>query len=193
MNTRAVTYIACGQICFAFFLVVCVALHPGFVLKANEGGISNYGIHIKTVVPYTLALGLAGFFSHRAAGLFTSEHTSVRHFGLLLRVYSWLLLAMLLTTYTYALDTTLKDLHIATGVMIILFETVASVWMYQLLKRPRWDGALLGVELFGFVLAAVTFLGGLHVLFVAQLLTGASFALLLVHTGQRLAALAPES
>lgn len=192
MNTRAVTYVACGQISFAFFLAVCIALHPGFVLKANEGGISNYGIHIKTVVPFTLALGLAGFFSHRAAGLFASENTPFRHFGLLLRVYSWLLLAMLTSTYTYALDTALKDLHIATSVVIIVLETVASVWMYQLLERPRWDGALLVAELFGFVLAAVTFFGGLHVLFVAQLLTGVSFALLLVHTGQRLAALAPE-
>ena len=53
MNSRAAAHIALGQISFGFFITVCVALHPGFVLKWNEGGVSNYGVHLKTALPYT--------------------------------------------------------------------------------------------------------------------------------------------
>ena len=47
-----------GEVAFVLFTGVCVALHPGFVLKRNEGGLSDYGVHIKTTVPYTLSLVL---------------------------------------------------------------------------------------------------------------------------------------
>ena len=53
MNSRAAAHIALGQISFGFFITVCVALPPGFVLKSNEGGVSNYGVHLKTALPYT--------------------------------------------------------------------------------------------------------------------------------------------
>ena len=67
-KTRAVTYIVWGQILFVLFIGVCVALHPGIVLKSNEGGVSNYGIHIKTALPYTLALGLARVLQSPSGG-----------------------------------------------------------------------------------------------------------------------------
>ena len=69
MNSRAAAHIALGPISFGFFITVCVALHPGFVLKWNEGGVGNYGVHLKTALPYTLALGLVAGFSHSAASI----------------------------------------------------------------------------------------------------------------------------
>jgi hypothetical protein len=47
----AVTYVVRGEFAFLLFTGVCVALHPGIVLKWNEGGMSNYGLHLKTAVP----------------------------------------------------------------------------------------------------------------------------------------------
>jgi hypothetical protein len=51
MKSRAVAFVTYGQLLLAFFLALCVALHPGFVLKSDEGGMSNYGIHLKTFAP----------------------------------------------------------------------------------------------------------------------------------------------
>ena len=187
MKSRAVVLVACGQFSLLIFLMVCVALHPGFVLKANEGGLSNYGIHQKTFVAYTLALGAPALLSLLAARSITDGESVTRHFRLLLVSYGWIVLLTLLSTYPYSLTTTLRDLHIAFGSVLIVFETLASVWMYRRLGNTRWNLQLLGVQLLGFVLAVLTIFGLLHVLFVTQLLTCGAFAILLVRTTKKVA------
>jgi len=59
--------VAVGQWGFAGGVAIAVALHPGFVLKANEGGISDYGVHLRTAVPYDLALVCAALGAYLAA------------------------------------------------------------------------------------------------------------------------------
>ena len=54
MNTRSSKYVTYGQWNLIVFVLLCLSIHPGFVLKRDEGGFSNYGVHIRTVVPYTL-------------------------------------------------------------------------------------------------------------------------------------------
>jgi hypothetical protein len=190
MSNRAVGCIAYSQICFGFFIGVCVVIHPGLVLKWNEGGMSNFGIHVKTAIPYTFALGLASLLSHRGAVLLDRFATSTHQFVRVLKTYSWLIAIVLVSTYGYSLDVVLKDIHIATGIAITLFELAASLWMYRYLGRSPRDTTLIAVQLVGFVLAALTFVGALHVLFLTQILTGVSFALLLVRSARRAATLA---
>jgi hypothetical protein len=176
-NTAAVRDVTLGQVSFAFFIAICVALHPGFVLKSNEGGLSNFGVHTKTVLPYSLALALAAGFSLRAASLLRGQTTSSLRVARLLRTYGALIVLTLVTTYGYTLNTGLKDLHVGVGVVITVFEFVASLWMYRELRSLHLVAV---VELCGFVLAVLTFFGVLHVLFLTQLLIGGSFALFLV-------------
>lgn len=176
--------VALGQLGFLFFLAVCVALHPGLVLKANEGGMSNYGVHLKTVVPYTLALLSPGLFTQRATARFRVMSARQRQFRLLLLTYCVLIILTLLTTYGYTLDTVQRDVHVAVGVVIIVFESAASLWMYHALRRHR---GILVVQLLGLALAALTFFGALHVLFLSQIVTGGAFAILLVATCRQLA------
>jgi Domain of unknown function (DUF5009) len=181
---RAVTRdVALGQLGFLFFLIVCVALHPGLVLKANEGGMSNYGVHLKTVFPYTLALLSPALFTQRAAARLHVMSPRQRRFRFLLLTYCVLITLTLLTTYGYTLDTVQKDVHIAVGVLIIVFESGASWWMYRALGRHR---DVLVVQLLGLVLAALTFFGALHVLFLSQVVTGGAYAILLVATCREL-------
>lgn len=174
--------IVLGQVCFLVFLSVSVALHPGFVFKADEGGISNYGIHLKTAIPYSLAFLLCSYFSVAAARHYREPDGSARGFRYLLDTYSGLLLLTLLSTYGYKLNVGLKDAHITVGVLTITFELVASAWMYAQL-RGTWDAAFLVLQLGGFVLAGLTFLGALHLLFLGQALADVGFALLLIHMG----------
>jgi hypothetical protein len=167
---------ALGQISFACFIALCVALHPGFVLKSNEGGLSNYGVHAKTVLPYTLALGLAAIFSMRAARQCRQSELA-RPLEKLLLAYGVLTLLTLVTTYSYTRDSALKDLHVGVGVLITVFEFVSCLWIYRSVRRRRH---FVYIAVVGFILAVLTFFGALHVLFLTQLLIGGSFAFLLI-------------
>jgi hypothetical protein len=171
--------VAAGQIAFAALIALCVTLHPGLVLKVNEGGMSNYGVHAKTAAPYCVALlvpvVLCADVSRRAVA------TSVpsRRFIAMLRTYSGLLFLVLITTFPYTLNTGLKDLHVGAGILITLFESATSIWMYRAIHTLR---TALVLQFFGLGLAILTFVGALHVLFVSQLVTGVPFAILLVRT-----------
>jgi hypothetical protein len=185
-KARAVTYIVWGQILFVVFIGVCVALHPGIVLKSNEGGVSNYGIHIKTALPYTLALGLLAFYSRRAAALYSKRYGPTRRLRRVLTAYSVIVIVMLFSTYVYSLNHVLRDIHIGFGTVLITFESFAAIWMFGRIRRV-WDGVFVVTQLAGALLAFVTIVGVLHVLFLAEELANAGFACLLIHTAQRVA------
>jgi hypothetical protein len=171
--------VAFGQIGFALFIGLCVVLHPGYVIRANEGGISNYGVHLKTVVPYSLALLLPAGLTYRASRHLDVSSEPRRHLCTVLRFYSGLIFFTLLTTYTYKIDTTFRDVHVGVGVVITIFELGASLWMYRVLRTLV---VLLFFELVGFVLATLTIFGALHLLFATQVISGVAFAILLVQT-----------
>lgn len=181
MNDRVTRDVFWSQVAFAFFIAVCVALHPGLVLKKDEGGMSNFGVHLKTVLPYTLALGLASALSFRAGQFVVASSPQRQQLKRVLRCYSALILLTLLTTYGYTLDAPLKYLHITVGVVITVFEFAASWWLYRRLRSLQLVVATSAV---GFVLAVLTFFGVVHLLFVTQLLVGVSFALLLVRASR---------
>jgi hypothetical protein len=172
--------IVLGQVSFFVFLSISVALHPGFVFKLNEGGVSNYGIHLKTAIPYSLAFILCSYLSATAARHYRSSDGVARRLRQLLYTYTCLLLLTLLSTYGYTLNAELKQIHIVVGVVTIIFELVASLCMYAQLNGP-WDTLFIVVQLGGFVLAGLTFLGAMHLLFLGQALADVGFALLLIH------------
>jgi hypothetical protein len=183
-NERAASLVVGAQVCFALCIVVCVAIHPGFVLKRNEGGMSNYGIHLETALPYTLALlGLAGF-SRRAAALYRHDDSTVRRLRRVLYAYSVIVFVMLLSTYVYTLNLTLRDVHFGFGTVLICFEIASSLWMWRLCRRFVWDDVFLFMQMAGSVLCLATIVGALHVLFFAEMLTAGGFAGLIIHTSR---------
>lgn len=181
--SRPARDVAIGQMGFALLIAVCVALRPSLVLKANEGGISNFGVHAATVVPYTLALGLPAVFSATAARGLRDVPARARRLRTTLLCYSALITLTLLSTYPYRLDRTLTDLHDALGIVLTLFESVVSVWMCYVLGRFR---LVLSAQLAGLVVGGLTMSGVLHVLFVSEMVSGLAFAFLLVLTTERL-------
>jgi hypothetical protein len=182
---RAVTYVVRGELAFLFFTGVSVALHPGFVL--NEGGMSNYGLHIKTAVPYTLALSLLAVNSWRAAQLYGGAERRSRRLSWLLRAYSAVVLSVMLSTYFYSRSIELKDIHFALGTLLVILVGVGSLWMYQLWPSSTPIRMLLCVQLLGDLLALLTVGGTLHFLFLAEILSNVGFAALVIRTGRRLA------
>ena len=102
----------------------------------------------------------------------------------MLYAYSAIVLVMLVSTYVYTLNVALRDFHFGFGTVLILFEVTSSVWMFLLFRRFVWDGVFLAMQLAGSVLCLVTIVGVLHVLFFAEMLTGAGFAGLIIHTSR---------
>jgi len=175
-----------SQWCLAFFSAVCVALHPGLVLKWNEAGFSNYGIHIATAIPYSIAFLGCAFFAARAARLLVGLKSSARHFAVMLVMYVVLMLCSLVSTYGYTLNHFLKNTHTVVGIVTMLFEPLASLWMYRRLRTTAWTRTLLVLELLGLATAAIDYFAILHVLFLAQVLTAFAFGALLVRSSGRL-------
>jgi hypothetical protein len=182
---RAVTYVVRGELAFLFFTGVSVALHPGFVLKWDEGGMSNYGLHIKTVIPYTFGLSMLALNSWRAARLYASADSRSRRLCFVLTTYSAVVLSVMLSSYFYSRNIELRDLHFAFCTLLVVLVGVASLWMYRLWLASRQSRLLLSVQLLGDLLALLTLVGALHVLFLAEMLSNIGFFAFLVRTGLR--------
>ena len=185
---RALRNVVTGEIAFLFFTAVSVALHPGFVLKRNEGGMSNYGLHIKTALFYTLALGLLALYSHRAALLYKDGDTRSSRLRLLLISYSSIVFLVLMSTYFYSMNVVLKNVHFTIGTALIVTVGVGSLWMYRQWPPSMVVRLLLFVQLAGDFLALMSAIGALRVLFLAEMLSNIGFAALLVRTCRRVAA-----
>jgi hypothetical protein len=151
---RAFSCVVRGEITFLLFTAVSVALHPGFVLKRNEGGMSDYGVHIKTVAFYTIALLCLALYSRRAALLFPKDGDR-RTKGLrsLLMAYSAVVFFVLLSTYGYTLNSVLKDIHFALGTALIVVVGVGSLWMYRQWPSTVGVGVLLFIQIVGDVIS----------------------------------------
>jgi hypothetical protein len=172
---------------FLFFTVVCVALHPGFVLKGNEGGLSDYGVHLKTAIPYTLSLVLLVALNLRAASQESDGDQRTRRLRFLIRSYCGVLVLVLFSTYGYTLNGTLKNVHFALGTLLIIVVTAGSLWLYRSWPPSPFVRMCLFVQLTGDVLNLLTAFGGLHVLFVAEMLSNIGFASILIRSGRKIA------
>jgi hypothetical protein len=184
---RAATNLVWGESSFLAFTVVCIALHPGFVMKANEGGLSDYGVHLKTVVPYTLSLALLAVFNLRAAAVYANGDQRRRRLRRLLLTYSSVVLVVMFSTYVYSLNSELKNLHYALGTVLIIVVTVGSLWLFRLTPPSNLVRMFLVVQLTGDVLNVLTAFGKIHLLCAAEVLSNIGFAAILIRTGRKLA------
>jgi hypothetical protein len=167
-------------------LFVCFLLIPHFLLESNEGGVSNYGTYLKTVVPYTLGLGICGISTIRAAGTLPAATVSRYLLQWSLRILGLLYLLVLLSTYPYKLNIIFDTIHQYVGVTLVLYMLALSVWLALVFVRGTVNILLLISESVGFLLATATYFNLIHILFIAELLMSAAFGVLLVRTADML-------
>jgi hypothetical protein len=180
VRSRIVGNVIASQCALFLGWGVCIVVVPHFLFERDEGGVSNFGLHADTVVPYSLAFLVCSAFLWRAAGGIDGVDADCRRFRVELQVLASLLLLVLVTTYAYKANSFLHGVHVVAGVAITCFESFAACWMVAAFVRTPVVLVLLGVELLGFVVAALTLLGRVHLLFVSQLLTSVAFGLLLI-------------
>jgi hypothetical protein len=162
-----------------------VALHPGYVLARHEGGISEYGVHVKTAVLYTLAWAVLAGGNLRAARACGGRGVRSEKVRKLLLFYSAVSLLVLLSTYFYSLDAVLEYIHYGLGAILVTFMSVAAYWLYRQLADVSWARAILWVQLIGSIAALLSIVGVLHVLFAAESISNVGCAILLAKTCSR--------
>jgi hypothetical protein len=179
VNSRLLRWVVFGEVAFLFFMGASVALHPGYVLARHEGGISEYGVHIKTAILYTLAwtvLAGGNMRAARACGGCGVRSEKVRK---LLLFYSATSLLVLVSTYFYSLDAVLSYVHYGFAAVLVVFMSVAAYWAYRQLTAVPWARAALWVQLLGSMSALVSIVGPLHILFCAETISNVGCAILL--------------
>ncbi len=164
---------------------VGVALHPGFVLARREGGISEYGVHVKTAVLYTLAWVVLAVGNMRAARACAGRGVRSEKVRKLLLFYSGASLLVLVSTYFYSVDAVLKYIHYGFGAVLVVFMSTAAYWLYRQLLDVPWARAILWVQVLGSIAALLSIVGVLHVLFGAETISNVGCAILLAKTSSR--------
>jgi hypothetical protein len=181
----AVRWVLFGEIAFLFFMGVSVALHPGYVLARREGGISEYGLHAKTAVLYTLAWTALAGSNVRAARACEGRGACSETVRKLLLFYSVAIFLVLISTYFYSLDAVLKYIHYGFGAVLVTFMSVAAYWLWRQLTDVSWARAVLWVQVLGSLAALFSIVGVFHVLFCAETISNVGCAVLLAKTCSR--------
>ncbi|HUB93136.1 MAG TPA: hypothetical protein VMB52_01390 [Verrucomicrobiae bacterium] len=155
---------------------------PRFLFTSNEGGVSNYGVYTLTIAPYTLAFGLCGICMIQTAQILPTTMRHRRTLQWLIAGIGWLYLLALESTYPYQVNGIFDALHVGIGVALFLAQSMGAVWIMRAYKGNGLRDILFGMQMLGLCLLILTFFGFLHVLLVAEVLTGASFGALLIQT-----------
>jgi hypothetical protein len=185
VNSRLLRWVVFGEVAFLFFMGVGVALHPGYVLARHEGGISEYGVHVKTAVLYTLAWAVLAGGNMRAARACGGRGIRSEKVRKLLLFYSAASLLVLVSTYFYSLDAVLSYIHYGFAAILVVFMSTAAYWLYRQLSDVPWARAILWVQLLGSIAGLLSIVGALHVLFCAESISNVGCAILLVKTCSR--------
>jgi hypothetical protein len=185
VNSRLLRWVVFGEVAFLFFMGAGVALHPGYVLARHEGGISEYGVHVKTAVLYTLAWVVLAGGNMRAARACGGHGVRSEKVRKLLLFYSAASFLVLISSYFYSLDAVLKYIHYGFGAILVVFMSTAAYWLCRQLTDVPWARATLWVQVLGSIAALLSIVGALHVLFCAETISNVGCAILLAKTCSR--------
>jgi hypothetical protein len=180
----AAQHLLLGQILFFSFLAVCCFLL--FNGKVLDYGISTFGTHPVTLVPYYLAFACAGWSIHRACQALKQPP------GLkwLRRALYLMAIAMVgVAAIPYSLSAAMMALHDACSVIVFVVELAIGLWLTLKVMRGTWQTGLFVLQAASAMAAALSliFLQIVyhplpivkHDMFFAQLAFQAAFAVLL--------------
>lgn len=181
INMNILRQIMWGQGILYAGLLVCIILEPQG-LGANDG-ISYYGIHLRTVVPYLLGLLGAAYFCWQAGS--RMEQPQLRPVQISLLFFSLLIAGIVVTPYS--VDRWFDYMHTALGSALFSLQLVLSGWLIWQLKYSWWSVLLGLTELAGGILSAIYLKPTHGFLLQAQILFQLAFGALLVLGLSRLA------
>jgi hypothetical protein len=152
MENKAVRYFIYGQVSFLLSVSICIFLLPES-LFINDG-ISYFGAHKLTVVPYSIGLLLMAWFSYKVAQSLPKKSYKIVKIGF--KTFSFLLVTVV--AVPYGINFTLEYTHtlLSAGLFLVQF-----ILMWWLAFKVKWDGLSLFLLLLmaAEMIATVMYLG----------------------------------
>jgi hypothetical protein len=166
-----------SQIALSSLLLLCSVITPSVV--SSEGGVSNFGNRLATVVPYTLSFSLCALFLCMAAAALARVHPTRRGYARILVGVALLDLLVLVSTYPRHINLLYSEIHDDLGIALFAYQFVFSVWLLARGWGRRAFGYLV-VEVGGSLIGLLSILKAVHLLYYGQMIGGIGFGLLLV-------------
>lgn len=176
MANEVVRYLKYSQFSFFGSLVVCFMLEPTVI--ASNLGISYYGNHKLTIIPYLLGLLLTSYFIIKAARALPRMSRTFNALAEALIAIALLIVGVLLTPYSV---TTLFDrAHVLASGILFVVELVLATWLIMMTYGDRVSLALLIIQIFGAIIATVSLVTSIELMLTGQVITQLAFGLLLI-------------
>jgi hypothetical protein len=166
-----------SQIVLAGLLALCSAIAPSVV--SSDGGVSNFGNRLTTVVPYTLSFTLCALFLSLAAVALTKIRPDQQWCALALVGVAVLDLLVLVSTYPRHIDLLYSEIHDDLGIALFMYEFVLSIWLSLRGWGPQ-AAVFFSIEVGGSLVGLLSILKVVHLLYYGQIVGGVGFGLLLV-------------
>ena len=132
------TYFVKGQLWLFASAFLCMFLLPD-AIQTNDG-ISYYGVHIETVLPFTLGLLATAWYSFNIVR--TSKGLLSREVRFLTAAVGALLVGLVVTPHT--LNTFFWAMHVMLGVLLFFTQYILMTWLMVTMRRDT-TGVLLVV------------------------------------------------
>ena len=161
-----------SQIALSSLLVLCSCIAPSVV--SSDGGVSNFGNRLATVVPYTLSFSLCSLFLCVAAVGLTKVRPDRTWPGLALVGVAVLDLLVLASTYPRHINLLYSEIHDDLGIALFAFEFVCSIWLL-ISGWSRQTALFLSIEIAGSLVGLLSILKIVHLLYYGQMVGGVGF------------------
>jgi hypothetical protein len=172
-----------SQIALSGLLALCSFIAPSVV--SSDGGVSNFGNRLTTVVPYTLSFSLCALFLSLAAAALVKVWPERKLYGLTLVGLALLDLLVLVSTYPRHLNLLYSEIHDDLGIALFAYEFVWSIW-FVVQGWGRETAALFLIEVGGSLVGLLSILKIVHLLYYGQVIGAIGFGLLLVRAFPRI-------
>jgi hypothetical protein len=159
-------------------LLICALLDPQVVVK-NEG-ISYFGNHWITLLPFAIGMGIASYFVYRAAYLLPLRNARQHLIKEALTTISILLVGVVVTPFS--INTFLNACHTLISGALFILELLLAGWLVLQTPRSWLHYGLLLVQSAGALLAMLSLAEVVHFMLTGQLLTQIAFIWLFVRT-----------
>ena len=172
-----------SQIALTSLLALCSCIAPSVV--SSDGGVSNFGNRLTTVVPYTLSFSLSVLFLTFAAAALVRVRPDRKWYGLTLVGVAVLDLLVLVSTYPRHINLSYSELHDDLGIALFAYEFVWSIWLV-IRGWGREAAGLFSIEVGGSLVGLLSILKIVHLLYYGQIIGAIGFGLLLVRVFPRI-------
>jgi hypothetical protein len=156
-------------------LIICGLLSPEVITRFPQGGLSNFGTETTTLPVFSV-----GFWAAIILLAIAGSHTKDKLVKSVLVGNALLLAVLVLSTYPYKINEFYENLHIVVGFTVAIYQLVTSfmlLYHFGLNFFNKLALFLIGLS----VLAGLSTIFWVGLLFTAQLLGGVSYAILLIN------------